>query len=154
MEAARGRLRRQPTQQLVGLDAKPACAGTLRLRDRMRRARRIGAEDHDLFPVGDAAMFVPDEPTLADFSVADEAVERRRSLDDITAVEKLAAVGHLAKNAAGKMAITKVELHPKIVFSGTKLPAQPDLDWLHDKAHRECFIANSVTTEIAIVPAA
>jgi organic hydroperoxide reductase OsmC/OhrA len=64
-----------------------------------------------------------------------------------------AAIGHLAKNAAGKMAITKVDLHPKIAFSGAKLPAPSDLDWLHDKAHRECFIANSVTTEIAVVPA-
>jgi organic hydroperoxide reductase OsmC/OhrA len=64
-----------------------------------------------------------------------------------------AAVGHLAKNATGKMAVTKVELHPKIAFSGTKLPAQTDLDWLHDKAHKECFIANSVTTEVVVVPA-
>ncbi|TSA40427.1 MAG: OsmC family peroxiredoxin, partial [Betaproteobacteria bacterium] len=28
-----------------------------------------------------------------------------------------------------------------------------DLDWLHDKAHRECFIANSVTTEVRVLPA-
>ena len=27
-----------------------------------------------------------------------------------------------------------------------------DLEWLHDKAHRECFIANSVTTEVHVVP--
>jgi organic hydroperoxide reductase OsmC/OhrA len=32
------------------------------------------------------------------------------------------------------------------------MPAQTDLDWLHDKAHRECFIANSVTTEVHVVP--
>ena len=61
------------------------------------------------------------------------------------------AVGHLGKNAAGKMAVTKIDLHPKIVFSGAKLPAQADLDWLHDKAHRECFIANSVTCEVHVV---
>jgi organic hydroperoxide reductase OsmC/OhrA len=63
------------------------------------------------------------------------------------------AVGHLDKNANGKLAITLVELHPDIVCSGAKQPTQADLDWLHDKAHRECFIANSVTTEIRIVPA-
>jgi hypothetical protein len=28
---------------------------------------------------------------------------------------------------------------------------QADLDWLHDKAHPECFIANSVTTKISVV---
>ena len=63
------------------------------------------------------------------------------------------AVGHLEKNANGKLAVTCVELHPKIVYSGTKLPTQADLDWLHDKAHRECFIANSVTTEVQVLPA-
>ena len=60
------------------------------------------------------------------------------------------AVGHLAKNPAGKMAVTRVELHPKIAFSGTKQPAEADLDALHDKAHKECFIANSVTTEVTV----
>ena len=62
------------------------------------------------------------------------------------------AVGHLEKNAAGKMAVTRVELHPKIAFGGAKAPAQADLDWLHDKAHKECFIANSVTTDVRVVP--
>ncbi len=62
-----------------------------------------------------------------------------------------AAVGHLGKNANGKLAITRVELHPKIVYSGANQPAAADLEWLHDKAHKECFIANSVTTEVRIV---
>ena len=62
-----------------------------------------------------------------------------------------AAVGHLGKNTAGKMAILSVDLHPKIAFSGAKLPAQADLDWLHDKAHKECFIANSVNCEVHVV---
>ena len=61
------------------------------------------------------------------------------------------AVGHLEKNSAGKLAITRVELRPQIVYGGAKQPAQADLDWLHDKAHRECFIANSVTTEVKVV---
>jgi len=62
-----------------------------------------------------------------------------------------AAVGHLEKNAAGKLAITRVELHPRIVYGGSKQPTAADLDWLHDKAHKECFIANSVTTEVRVV---
>jgi organic hydroperoxide reductase OsmC/OhrA len=62
------------------------------------------------------------------------------------------AVGHLEKNAAGKLAVTRVDLHPTIVFSGDKEPTQEDLGRLHDKAHRECFIANSVTTEIRVLP--
>ena len=62
-----------------------------------------------------------------------------------------AAVGHLEKNAAGKLAVTRVDLHPKIVYGGGKQPSEADLDWLHDKAHRECFITNSVTTEVKVV---
>ena len=61
------------------------------------------------------------------------------------------AVGHLDKNAEGKLAVTRVELHPRIVFSGAKTPADADLDWLHDKSHKECFIANSVTTDVRVV---
>ena len=60
------------------------------------------------------------------------------------------AVGHLEKNAAGKMAVTRVELHPRISFGGAKQPAAADLEWLHDKAHKECFIANSVTTDVRV----
>ena len=63
-------------------------------------------------------------------------------------------VGHLEKNASGKMAVTRVELRPKIIYSGAKQPTPADLEWLHDKAHRECFIANSVTTEVQVLPAA
>ena len=62
------------------------------------------------------------------------------------------AVGHVEKNANGKLAITRVDLHPNIACGGTKQPTPADLDWLHDKAHRECFIANSVTTKISVVP--
>ena len=62
-----------------------------------------------------------------------------------------AAVGHLEKNAQGKFAVTRVELHPKIAFGGTKQPAAADLEWLHDKAHKECFIANSVLTDVRVV---
>lgn len=63
-----------------------------------------------------------------------------------------AAVGHLEKNAQDKMGITRVELHPKIAFGGAKQPTPADLEWLHDKAHKECFIANSVTTDVRVVP--
>lgn len=63
------------------------------------------------------------------------------------------ALGHLEKNAQGKLAITRVELRPNIVFGGAKQPAPTDLEWLHDKAHKECFIANSVTTDVRVVPA-
>lgn len=62
------------------------------------------------------------------------------------------AVGFLEKNANGKLAVIRVDLRPSIVFSGDTQPTQAELDWLHDKAHRECFIANSVTTKVNVAP--
>jgi organic hydroperoxide reductase OsmC/OhrA len=63
-------------------------------------------------------------------------------------------VGHLEKNANGKLAVTRVVLRPKIVFGGAKQPTEQDLARLHDKAHKECFIANSVLTTVTVEPAA
>ena len=63
-----------------------------------------------------------------------------------------AAVGHMEKNADGKLAITRVELCPRVTFSGEKRPTAEELARLHELAHRECFIANSVKTEVSVVP--
>jgi organic hydroperoxide reductase OsmC/OhrA len=60
------------------------------------------------------------------------------------------AVGVMEKNAQGKLAITRISLRPRIEFSGTKVPSAAELDALHHKAHEECFIANSVRTEITV----
>ncbi len=60
------------------------------------------------------------------------------------------AVGHMEKNAEGKLAITKVELHPKITWGGEKEPTAEELEKLHHAAHENCFIANSVKTEIVV----
>ncbi|MBC2605760.1 OsmC family protein [Pelagicoccus albus] len=58
------------------------------------------------------------------------------------------AIGHLAKNEAGKMAITRVDLYPEIVFAEGSEPSEKMLQRLHHKAHEECFLANSVNCEI------
>src|ERR1700719_4879493 len=41
------------------------------------------------------------------------------------------AVGHMEKNAEGKLAITRVTLKPKITFSGEKKPRADELDKLN-----------------------
>jgi organic hydroperoxide reductase OsmC/OhrA len=61
-------------------------------------------------------------------------------------------VGIMGKNAAGKTAVTVVTLHPHATFSGTQLPSHEQIEELHHKAHAECFIANSVTTDIRCEP--
>jgi organic hydroperoxide reductase OsmC/OhrA len=60
------------------------------------------------------------------------------------------AEGVMEKNAEGKMAVTRVTLHPRVAFSGEKLPSRDDLERLHHKAHEECFIASSVKTDVRI----
>ncbi len=62
------------------------------------------------------------------------------------------AVGFLEKNADGKMAVTRVVLRPKIVFSGEKTPTPEEVEAIHEKAHAGCFIANSVKAEVTIRP--
>jgi organic hydroperoxide reductase OsmC/OhrA len=62
------------------------------------------------------------------------------------------AVGILAKNQAGRLAITKVTLRPEIRFSGEKVPTSDELHSLHDLAHHECFIASSVKTDVVVEP--
>jgi organic hydroperoxide reductase OsmC/OhrA len=60
------------------------------------------------------------------------------------------AVGYLEKTPMGKMAMTRVVLHPRVEFSGSILPTATDIAGLHEQAHSGCFIANSVTTQITI----
>ncbi|MFG0283910.1 MAG: OsmC family protein [Phycisphaerales bacterium JB039] len=59
------------------------------------------------------------------------------------------AVGVLEKNADGAMAITRIELRPVIEFAGGA-PDAATLDEMHHKAHRHCFIANSVRTLVEV----
>lgn len=60
------------------------------------------------------------------------------------------AVGHLERDDQGRWAISRVTLRPKIAFTGTPLPTAEELSALHDAAHHECFIANSVKTKITV----
>lgn len=60
------------------------------------------------------------------------------------------AVGFLEKNAKGKLAVTRVILRPKVTFGGMTPPTPEQIAGLHERAHAECFIANSVTTEVTV----
>jgi organic hydroperoxide reductase OsmC/OhrA len=60
-------------------------------------------------------------------------------------------VGFLEKGDHGKPWLSRIELRPEITFSGEKQPSPEDLASLHDKAHHECFLANSVRTEVTIL---
>ncbi|EGQ9596785.1 OsmC family peroxiredoxin [Vibrio parahaemolyticus] len=59
-----------------------------------------------------------------------------------------AAEGELTAGENGKEWVSRVVLNPKIVFSGDKQPSYEQLEKMHHMAHENCFIANSVKTEI------
>ena len=60
------------------------------------------------------------------------------------------AVGEMTKNERGKLWVSKVTLSPKITFTGDKRPSPEQLDELHHLAHEECYIANSVKSEVVV----
>jgi organic hydroperoxide reductase OsmC/OhrA len=60
------------------------------------------------------------------------------------------AIGVISKNEKGIPWISSVTLRPKIAYSGDKLPTPADQERLHHLAHEQCFIANSVKTEVTV----
>jgi len=72
------------------------------------------------------------------------AAKRRMVVD--TYVDN--AVGVMAHDSEGKIAMTKVTLRPEVIFSGDRKPTFEQLEKMHHQSHQQCFIANSVKTEI------
>ena len=61
------------------------------------------------------------------------------------------AEGRMGRNAEGRLAMTCVTLRPQVSFAGPA-PSREQLVALHHAAHGECFIANSVKTEVRCEP--
>lgn len=62
------------------------------------------------------------------------------------------AEGIMAKNEAGRLWVSHVTLRPRITWAGDQ-PTPDALDQLHHSAHDDCFIANSVRTDVRVAPA-
>jgi organic hydroperoxide reductase OsmC/OhrA len=62
------------------------------------------------------------------------------------------AVGTMAKNARGKAFVSTVTLKPVVTFVGDKRPTAEEHEALNHQAHDECFIANSVLTDVRCEP--
>jgi organic hydroperoxide reductase OsmC/OhrA len=103
---------------------------------------------------GDESRVNPEEALVAALSSCHMltflavAAKRKFTLDSY----EDAAVGVLEKNTEGKLAITRVTLRPKIVWSAGVSVSPDDLAKLHHDAHEGCFIANSVKTEVVVEP--
>jgi organic hydroperoxide reductase OsmC/OhrA len=62
------------------------------------------------------------------------------------------AVGHMEMNVQGRLSVTRVILRPDIRFGGDSPATAEQLGEMHDKAHRECYLANSVRTVVTVAP--
>jgi organic hydroperoxide reductase OsmC/OhrA len=76
------------------------------------------------------------------------AAKRRFCVDDY----RDNASGLMQANDAGKLFIALVTLRPTASFSGERLPSREQIEQMHQQAHDECFIANSVKSEVRCEP--
>tara|TARA_R110002167_G_scaffold57840_9_gene164007 strand:- start:23048 stop:23506 length:459 start_codon:yes stop_codon:yes gene_type:complete len=60
------------------------------------------------------------------------------------------ATADLGKNEAGKVAVVKMTLAPKVTFAEGIEVDEETLAKIHEKAHANCFIANSLACEVEI----
>lgn len=103
---------------------------------------------------GNAALVDPEQAFVASLASCHMltflAVAARRRI----AVESYQddATGRLERNEEGLLGITRVILRPVIRFAtdGQELPDRSALRSLHERAHRECFLANSVKCAIEV----
>jgi organic hydroperoxide reductase OsmC/OhrA len=105
-------------------------------------------------PLSDEHAVDPEEALVAALSSChmlfflDFAARKGLRVDEYTDE----ATGIMGKNSAGRIAMLSVTLHPRVSFSGERTPTRADVDSLHHRSHEECFIANSVTTEVRCEP--
>jgi len=60
------------------------------------------------------------------------------------------ATAHLGKNAKGRMSVTRVDLHPVVGFDTGFAVDVAELQQMHQRAHRYCFIANTLADSVEI----
>lgn len=60
------------------------------------------------------------------------------------------ATAYLGKGPMGKFEVTKVILRPQVTFAPGQEVTAEKLAHFHEKAHENCFIANSVKCEVTI----
>ena len=104
---------------------------------------------------GDPALVDPEEAFVASLAschlLTFLAIAARDGL--VVADYEDEAEGVLAKNEDGRLAVTRVVLRPRVAFGGA-VPLAEVVAEMHERAHAECFIANSVRTEVVVEPVA
>ena len=103
-------------------------------------------------PLSDAAAVDPEEAFVASLSACHMLFFLFHAAKKGYVIERYedAALGTMGKNAEGRTAMLKVVLRPRIQWGGSKRPSAEELDAMHHQSHLDCFIANSVRTEVTI----
>jgi organic hydroperoxide reductase OsmC/OhrA len=60
------------------------------------------------------------------------------------------AVAHLGKNPKGQMSVTRIDLHPVVRFDTGFAVDDATLAEMPDRAHRYCFVANSLSESVVV----
>jgi len=58
----------------------------------------------------------------------------------------------MGRDDAGRWFVDRVTLHPRVRATGARRPDAVEFAALHRRAHEECFLANSVRSEIRCEP--
>ena len=58
------------------------------------------------------------------------------------------AEAFLGKNSKGQMTVIKIRLNPSVQFSDGFTVSEQEMNKMHDRSHRYCFIANSLSEEV------
>ncbi len=103
-------------------------------------------------PLSVAANVDPEEAFVASISschmlwflsiAAKRGISVKSYIDD--------AIGTMGKNSQGQLAMLTVELKPIVTLSDGQALDKSLAEKLHSQAHKQCFIANSVHTQIHV----
>ncbi len=61
------------------------------------------------------------------------------------------AIATLGKNSKGQMTVTQLELNPKVAFDNKFTVDPNEMKKMQDRAHRYCFIANSLSNDVKVL---
>jgi organic hydroperoxide reductase OsmC/OhrA len=102
-------------------------------------------------PMSEAAAVDPEEAFVASLSSCHMLFFLFHAAKKGFAIERYEdqAVGTMGKNADGRMAMLKVVMHPRVTWDGRE-PTAEELEALHHQSHLDCYIANSVKTEVTV----
>ena len=61
-------------------------------------------------------------------------------------------VAELGKNAKGKTMVARMTMRPRVIFGGGMIPDADTVRELHKKAKENCFVGNSLLSEMTVEP--